>query len=374
MNTATPRFVTIHILNALPLHNMNRDQNGLPKSEMDGGVQRARISSQALKRAARVAFRDAGHGTAIRTRHAVAETLSIAKKIAAERNIAFDEKKADKSINKVISSLTKKPSESKDQADSAPAGEEGSDNVIFVAIDELTALAEAVVDSQLGKSEEPTATDSVVADATSPALEIAAFGRMFANAAGKGTHAAVAVSHAHTTHPMQLTADYFTAVEDTIQDHDGAAHIGVAYYTSGVYYRTFTIDIDQLARSWSSMHTEGGREVFASLIKCLIVSLPSGRSSNSNPYTQPIVVLAETQNTRTAYAFETPVEPGSDGGYSDNSIRALAAQRELAVTFNPESFGPAVAHVNNGTTLVGAELVTTLDEIVAFTTSQVYGA
>ena len=55
-------FITVHILRALPMHNLNRDQNGLPKSQFDGGIQRARLSSQSIKRPARIAFRDAVAG------------------------------------------------------------------------------------------------------------------------------------------------------------------------------------------------------------------------------------------------------------------------------------------------------------------------
>ncbi|WP_277869190.1 hypothetical protein [Nocardioides houyundeii] len=31
------KFITVHTVTALPLHNMNRDQSGLPKSQFDGG-------------------------------------------------------------------------------------------------------------------------------------------------------------------------------------------------------------------------------------------------------------------------------------------------------------------------------------------------
>lgn len=372
MSSTTPRFTTVHILNSLPLHNMNRDQNGLPKSEMDGGVQRARISSQALKRAARVAFRDAGYGQAVRTRLAIDECLTIATAYAADKGVPLDEKKAKKAISSVITALTKDTKATKAGDDADDKDPESSDNVIFLANAEIATLAHAVVDAQAAATDEPSGTDAIVADATSPALEIAAFGRMFANDASKGTHAGIAVSHAHTTHPMQLTADYFTAAEDLAQDHAGAAHIGVAYYTSGVYYRSFTIDINQLRRSWSTIDAEGSRDAFAQLVRCLITALPSGRGTNSNPYTPPILVLAETQQSRTAYAFDTPVTPEGDGGYSEPSIRALADQRRTAVEFDPQNYPAAVGYTHNNTPLPDADMVTALDDIVTFITEQVY--
>ena len=49
-------FLNIHILQTLPFSNMNRDDAGSPKSVIYGGTNRARLSSQSLKRAARTSF------------------------------------------------------------------------------------------------------------------------------------------------------------------------------------------------------------------------------------------------------------------------------------------------------------------------------
>lgn len=43
----------IHILQSFPPANLNRDENGMPKSTVFGGRPRARISSQCQKRVAR---------------------------------------------------------------------------------------------------------------------------------------------------------------------------------------------------------------------------------------------------------------------------------------------------------------------------------
>ncbi|MFV0550841.1 MAG: type I-E CRISPR-associated protein Cas7/Cse4/CasC, partial [Anaerorhabdus sp.] len=82
-------FITAHILRALPMHNLNRDQNGLPKSQFDGGIQRGRLSSQSLKRPARIAFRDkvakiAGAPASIRTMdsNAAKMVVSICSRLA----------------------------------------------------------------------------------------------------------------------------------------------------------------------------------------------------------------------------------------------------------------------------------------------------
>ena len=51
-------WLDIHILQTIPPSNINRDDAGSPKTAYYGGARRARVSSQAWKRAVRRAFRD----------------------------------------------------------------------------------------------------------------------------------------------------------------------------------------------------------------------------------------------------------------------------------------------------------------------------
>ena len=53
-------FLQFHMLTAFPPHNVNRDEDGRPKTVRYGDVQRGRISSQARKRAIRMAGQFAG--------------------------------------------------------------------------------------------------------------------------------------------------------------------------------------------------------------------------------------------------------------------------------------------------------------------------
>src|SRR5215471_18275490 len=62
---AVTTFLQLHLLTSYPPANLNRDDSGQPKTAVMGGVLRARISSQSLKRAWRTSeiFADslAGH-------------------------------------------------------------------------------------------------------------------------------------------------------------------------------------------------------------------------------------------------------------------------------------------------------------------------
>lgn len=344
------KFITVQTLTALPLHNLNRDGNGAPKSQIDGGVQRGRLSAQALKRAARVEFlshRPAGSTRSVRTRDGVGVALEMAESHASSVGIEFDAKKGRAEIKKAVDSLAKSSKESDKQDSAKPVKEVADDalgdNVLLFSTAELQALAQAVVEKQAG-GEPIDRNQDFIQDLVSPSLDIAAFGRMFAAAKDAGTQAAVAVSHAATTHKHHLTVDYFTAVDDSpTGGHAGAAHIGLAYYTSGTYHRSFTIDVEQLRRSWSGFDSPTAREEVADLLRALIVALPSGRRNNTNPDTLPSLVLVEEQRSRCVYAFDEPVRPGEDGGYLTPSIDALAQQRAAALTFDPNNFGRALA-------------------------------
>ena len=66
-------FLDIHAIQILPPSNMNRDDSGSPKTAQYGGVRRARVSSQAWKRAMRRYFAEySSEDLGIRTKHIVA--------------------------------------------------------------------------------------------------------------------------------------------------------------------------------------------------------------------------------------------------------------------------------------------------------------
>jgi len=53
-------FIEFHAIQNVAPSCLNRDDTGAPKDAVFGGVRRARVSSQCLKRAARLAFTSQG--------------------------------------------------------------------------------------------------------------------------------------------------------------------------------------------------------------------------------------------------------------------------------------------------------------------------
>jgi CRISPR system Cascade subunit CasC len=360
--TTTPKYMTVHVLTTLPWHNLNRDDRGMPKTLTQGGVTRGMLSSQSLKRAARLdyelasqdaSYRSAGHAyklVADRMNHIVAASPGAAP---------LDHEKALKDAKVAIDKLVKKVTEAEEKAQGKPKGkaatptepaaatEKDKDTNVWLSDDEVDGLAHALI-AELASGKTPTEANSVVGvNGQVASLAIAAFGRMFANAPRQQTNAAIAVSPATTTHQIVFETDYFAVVDDLNEKYAeatktrGASYLDSANYTTGVYYRAITIDREQLRRSWSSFNDPDATARVRALVRSLICALPSGKKTSTAPYTKPLLVLAEEQTGRCAYEFETPVQPDSDGGYKANSVQAVLDQRADAVAFDPKGFGPA---------------------------------
>ena len=102
MNEKKKLFVDVHAIQTLPPSCLNRDDTGSPKTASVGGVTRARVSSQAWKRAMRLEFRNLFDAAALgsRTKHIVAL-------VAAEIKALKPETDAEKAEKLAMDALTK---------------------------------------------------------------------------------------------------------------------------------------------------------------------------------------------------------------------------------------------------------------------------
>ncbi|MBK5237786.1 MAG: type I-E CRISPR-associated protein Cas7/Cse4/CasC [Actinomycetales bacterium] len=337
-------FLTIHSLTALPWHNLNRDDRGLPKQVREGGKTRGRLSAQSLKRAIRVAYEiesaEVGSGS-LRSRDLPDEVLRRAIIIAKTGGLSLDEKAALKTATKIVRSLTANAAEPKEGDEDKEAGE---GTVTWLSGEEIDSLATAIVEG--GGN---LAAKDFISSRTG-SLAIAAFGRMFAAQNNLQTEAAIAVGPATTTHPITIEVDYFTTVDDL--GDGGAGHLGQAFYTTGVYYRSVTIDKKQLRESWTGWESPDATERLNLMVRCLVTALPTGKDNSSAPNTKPALVIAEQQAHRTAYDFQEPVKASADGGYLETSIDRLLQQGAAARAFDASEFGDTFL---SGTSVVAGE-------------------
>lgn len=322
----TKHFLTVSALVPLPWHNLNRDDRGLPKSLREGGLQRGMLSPQSLKRAARMRFEEGIDHPSVRSTTLAKAACDRARELAAERGVAFNDAAAEKEAKRVIAQLTSRESKT-----------DAKDTITWLSGEEFGSLVDSLATSG-GSTAELTVSDH----RTTASLAIAAFGRMMAANQHANVDAAVAVGPAVTTHGIAIDIDYFTAVDDvkrSAQESAGSGHLGQAYYTSGVYFRSFTIDRAQLRRNWTGWDAPEAEARLRSFVESVLIALPSGKQTSTAAKSLPAFVLAEEQAHRFTYQFQKPVQADADGGFLKGSVERLIEEAAAAREFDAKSVG-----------------------------------
>ena len=323
-----PLFLDVHVLHPVPFSNLNRDNLGSPKQLVFGGATRARISSQCAKRATRLWLEaNGGYGRALRTRllpekvraaltglHGLSDTDAIAAttNLFALAKIKVSQASADGEQHAALQ----------------------GDQLTFTTTDAAEALAAAAVRHMpdiTGGSFKPkkAAQDDLLAPLGEHNAVIALCGRMLADRPSTNVDAALQMAHAFTTHVSSLELDYFTAVDDEVDDDDeqtGAGHINVNEFTSGVFYRHATVDLDELSQRLDES-ADATADLARSFVRGFMLAEPTGKQNSANAHTRPALVAATLRTDRPvsyAAAFEEPVSRGRDGGFTGPSITRLA--------------------------------------------------
>lgn len=301
-------YVDFHVLQTVPPSCINRDDTGSPKTAMYGGVNRARVSSQAWKHAMRKMFADeclldeADMGK--RTKRA---TELVEKEI---RALAPDAD-AEKIAKKVIKNAGLKVGEKKD--------EKKLKTLFFLSQAQVKALAELGIEDC---TETQKYKDALGA---APSVDMALFGRMVADEPSLSYDAAAQVSHSISTHAVQNEYDYFTAVDDFPEENNaGAGHLGTVEYNSATLYRYATVNVPELEKH---LGAEKAAEVVRSFGEAFIRSMPTGKQNTFANRTLPdavYVTIREDQPINLCGAFERAVARSTEG-YAEPSKKALQA-------------------------------------------------
>ena len=298
-------YIDIHVLQTVPPSCVNRDDTGSPKTAVYGGVTRARISSQAWKRAVRLAFREMyePEQLALRTKKILAEVTDSLLKLDPTPSRESAEKKAESALKKAGLSLNKTKE---------------SDVLVFMSKAQIEALASLALCDEQNKDVYKAALKE------NPSVDQVLFGRMVAADPSLNYDAAVQVAHSISTHAVQNEFDYFTAVDDCApEDNAGAGHIGTTEFNSATLYRYATVNVYELAK-WLGADTV---EAVKSFVEAFCTSMPTGKQNAFANRTVPdavYVTLRCNQPVNLAGAFEKPIRAGADG-YLEASEKALAA-------------------------------------------------
>ena len=324
------RFVDIHVLQSVPPSCVNRDDTGSPKSAIYGGVRRARVSSQAWKRAARAEFENHldRSDLGVRTKRVLELIVNDMAELAPDMPLEQRLERATKVLE--VGKLKPKPVKAKkNAAEGEEPGIAETDYLIFFSRAQIRSLAEIALNS-----DKPTAKEVLAAASSEHGVEVSLFGRMVADNKLLSVDASVQVAHALSTHGAEIESDYFTAVDDERDaDDQGADMIGVIDFTSATLYRYATINMDLLAEN---LGDEGAAiRAAQAFVRAYALSMPTGKQNTFANRTLPeavVVVLRDDQPVNAVGAFEAPVLAKGQGLVAE-SARRLAERLASVQSF-----------------------------------------
>ena len=281
-------YLDLYALQSVPPSNINRDDTGSPKTAMYGGALRARVSSQAWKRAMREMFSDLlpEGRLGVRTKFVVP---LIADRIAAKR-----EDLAERSVDfaKAVLDATGIKSSETDRKGS-DEGTLATGYLVFIANRELDDLADIAISWADGgvdpkKPDSKSKKDVQKAFKGIQAVDIALFGRMLADASDFNVDACSQVAHAISVNEISQEYDYFTAVDDC-----AAGMLGTVSFNSSTLYRYATVNVNALMEQLES--AEAAACGAAAFVEAFVKSMPTGKQNTFANRTLPNVVAVSLQ-------------------------------------------------------------------------------
>lgn len=297
-------FLDIHVIQAVPPSNINRDDTGSPKTAQYGGVTRARVSSQSWKKAMRDYFNANGIYANVGIR-----SLDIIKYIADKIQEKDSSKSDDEAIKLASETLEKAGVKSKDNRLKA---------LFFMGSAQADKLAQAAIGGIVDKKELHVILKN------NPAIDIALFGRMVADDPSLNEDASAQVAHAISTHAVQTEFDFFTATDDLApKDNAGAGMLGTIEYNSSTLYRYANVAAHELVKQLEN-NKEATKNALILFVESFVKSMPTGKINTFANQTLPsavVVALRSDRPVNLVAAFEKPVK--TNGGYIESSIDQL---------------------------------------------------
>jgi len=324
------RYVELHIIQNFAPSCLNRDDTNTPKDCEFGGVRRARISSQCLKRAIRTDFPNylEPDDLGVRTR----QYRALFKDRLREAGKSEDEVQTvlDAFVPALVSGLTG-----------------GTDNVIFIGGDEIAAISDKLIaewdeisktakKGVKGKGDNKTVKElpdkvmkgylDLLAE-RSKSVDVALFGRMMAQMPKTNQEASCQVAHAISTHAVAMDWDFYTAVDDlNPEEESGAGMMGVIGYNSSCFYRYSVLDVRELA---SNLHGDEGltKRAIDAYIRAAIDAVPSAKQNSFAAHNPPSFVFAVVREhgrpASLTNAFEKPANATHRQSLVENSLERL---------------------------------------------------
>lgn len=353
------RFLQLHTLTHYPASLINRDDAGFAKRMPFGGAIRTRISSQCLKR----------HWRVYAGEHSLSEIQapeSVRSRVAFERFVVqplieqdgVNPTVARAAVRTLVDKLlgtadkkekaaaaTKNKTAIKKETD-VPVGTPVETAQVTVLgrreLDYLRTLAAAAIKAGQPESAEQRVLAlfkendfrknfrALGAGSLGAGLGAALFGRMVTGDVLANADAAIHVAHAMTVHGQMSESDYFTAIDDLIQETGEveSGHLNASELTSGLFYGYVVVDVPGLLENLGGDHALA-REVVQRLVHIVATVSPAAKKGSTAPYAYSHLVLMEAGNAQPRTLQNAFIEPVRTTGHLvDNAYDAL--QRHLA--------------------------------------------
>ncbi|MGA9750922.1 MAG: type I-E CRISPR-associated protein Cas7/Cse4/CasC [Acidobacteriota bacterium] len=318
-------LIEMHMIQNHNPSNLNRDDQGAPKTAVFGGALRARISSQCLKRSIRRSedFQKAmEQDGGVRTRRLItllAEGADTARPVP-------------EGLLKLVTDAFEKGGIKRDPTKDDP---HATNILLFLPESTIQHMITAVSQAWREKKSAAELCEELarILGEKAAVPDIALCGRMteldsegLFRKVNFDVDGALAAAHALSTHEIVNEVDYFTAVDDRAAGH-GAGHVNEAMYVSACFYKHFSLDWDQLTKNL------GDDQALAALtlrqfILAAATSVPSGKQKSFAAFNLPEGILIEVKTNgakRISYAnaFADPVPLKCERGLIGESVARL---------------------------------------------------
>jgi len=358
------RFIQLHLLTAYPPANLNRDDQGSPKTAKMGGYDRLRVSSQCLKRWWRTSKLFEEEKSNNEKFSVFGKQLPInsgkrSKEFSTEwvkpylTGKGIEEVPAEnwsKDLCRAFGSMENdenKLSQLAQISDIEAKGFEGLvDEVCRVLLnnevsDVVNELKELIAKRDAKKKSDDIKNANVaitkflaqkVLLEGKSSVDIALFGRMLASSPAFNVEAACQVAHAISVHPVVIEDDYFTAVDDLNNrlDDTGAAHIGETRFAAGLFYSYICINRELLIQNLDG-NEELANKAIRALTEAAVKVAPEGKQNSFASRAYASYVLAEKgdqQPRSLSVAYLKPINNRENDDFLRDAIDALVKQKD----------------------------------------------
>ncbi|MCV0369520.1 type I-E CRISPR-associated protein Cas7/Cse4/CasC [Filomicrobium sp.] len=326
------RFIQIHALTVYAPSNLNRDDTGRPKTAKFGGVERLRISSQALKRAIRTSDAFKAHVKENRGDR----TQRLGEEI---RNYLLSKDVPTEKATEGARAIAAVFGKIKPEKDRNPTYIE---QLAFISPEEREA-ALALADRLAAGDALPEKTNDLIPEVlrkADTATDIAMFGRMLADNPEYNREAAVQIAHAITTHRVEVEDDFYTAVDDLKKPSEdaGAGFIGELGFGSGVFYIYACVDRDLLEKNLCGDKSLAATAI-AALIEGIATASPSGKQASFASRARASYLRVEKGDQQPRSLAAAFLKPVREEDMLKASIDRLEGEKTGLVTQMNEAYG-----------------------------------